>query len=105
MDQNCTMDEIRGMSYDELGAIEDPSTLMSGLTVSPMIVRYMVRTGQLATRYPGVDLPTLLDAIDSAAAIVEWPYFTGGQTLHLVEHDAEVEKYLDEIQPYVNSEL
>jgi hypothetical protein len=93
------------MTFTELGEIEDPFELMDKLTVSPMLVRYMVQTAQLETRYPGVQLPELLDAIDIAVARVQWPIFTVGQTLHLAEHNPEIEKYLDEIQSWTEQVL
>lgn len=105
MNQRYTIEEVRGMTFAQLGAIEDPFELMNKLTVSPMLVRYLVRTDQLKKRYPDVELPKLLDAIDIAAAVVQWPIFTVGQTLHLATQDPEVDKYLDEIQPRVEKVL
>lgn len=99
-----TFEEILGLTYTELGAIDDPMQLAATGHVSPMLVRYVVRTGQLDERYRGVPLRVLLDAIDLAAARIEW--LDGvGQKAPLAAKDAEVEAYLDELQPLVGEAL
>ncbi|QBR04184.1 hypothetical protein [Paraburkholderia pallida] len=103
--KDYTLQEVSRMTYAELGAIEDPMTLMSTGGVSPMLVRYMVRTGQLESRYPGVALPMLLRAITQAAATVDWPLATVAQAAPLAVQDAAVDAYLDNVQPQAHAVL
>jgi hypothetical protein len=100
-----TLEEVSRMTYDQLGAIEDPMALMSTSGVSAMLVRYMVRTGQRETRYPGIALPMLLHAISEAAATVSWPLDTVAQAAPLAVQDAAVDAYLDNVQPQVYATL
>ncbi|AVA33802.1 hypothetical protein [Cupriavidus metallidurans] len=99
-----TFEEILGLTATELGAIDDPMQLAATGQASPMLVRYVVRTGQLDERYRGVPLRVLLDAINLAAARIEWPEEVG-QKAPLAAKDAEVEAYLDELQPLVAEAL
>jgi hypothetical protein len=41
------LNEVRAMSFEQLGAVEDPMDLMATGSVAPILVRYAVRTGQL----------------------------------------------------------
>lgn len=100
-----TMEEVSRMTYAELGAIDDPMALMSTGGVSPMLVRYVVRTGQRESRYPGVALPMLLRAISEAAVTVGWPLATVAQAAPLAVQDATVDAYLDNIQLQVYAVL
>ncbi|WP_460901100.1 hypothetical protein [Paraburkholderia jirisanensis] len=103
--EQYTMEQVSRMTYAELGAIEDPMDLMATGGVAPMLVRYMVRTGQRDTRYPGIALPMLLRAITEAAATVGWPLDTVAQAAPLAVEDATVDAYLDNVQPQVYAVL
>jgi len=95
-----TYEEVLNLTFRELGAIVDPLQLAATQHVSPMLVRYVIRTDQLEVRYPGVRLRTLLGAIEVAAKKVKWPDVVG-QNAPLAIVDTAVDAYLDELQPYV----
>ena len=95
-----TFEDVLSLTFDELGAIEDPMQLAATAQVSPMLVRYVIRTDQLEERYRGVRMRTLLGAIVVAAAAVKWPNVVGQKAL-LAQKDADVDAYLDELQPHV----
>jgi hypothetical protein len=99
-----TFDEVQQLTYADLGAIDDPMDLASTGFVSPMLVRYVVRTGQLESRYPGVALPVLLDAINKAATVIAWPVDVGQQA-PVAKRDPAVDAYLDDLQQHVRSAL
>lgn len=99
------LDEVRAMSFEQLGAIEDPVDLMATGSVAPILVRYTVRTGQLERRYPGIALPTLLDAIMKSATMIDWPLATVAQKAPQAKQDADVDAYLDELQPHLERAL
>ncbi|MGK3726793.1 hypothetical protein [Stenotrophomonas sp. 6O] len=93
------------MSFDQLGAIENSLELSNTGRVSPMIIRYVVRTGQLRARFPVVPLVQLLDAVDGAciayeqsskAAPLHWVNNVS-QPLQVAAGDAVVDEYLDAI--------
>ena len=101
--------EVRSMSFEQLGAIDDPMDLVNTGHVSPMVVRYVVRTGQLTQRYPVVTLPQLLDAIDGAcvayeqsskAAPLHWSNNLS-QPLQAAVGDTVVDEYLDALAPEI----
>jgi hypothetical protein len=95
MKNSYTFEDVQGMTFEQLGGIDDPMLLMSTTHVSPMLVRYIVRTKQLEARYAGVELPDLLRAIDLAAAFHrDWP-FAVGQGAPVSKRDARVDAYLD----------
>ena len=88
-------DDVQKLSYAQLGAIDDPMALMATGQVSPILVRYAVRTGQLLGRYGDVPLPVLMDAIGRAAAIQgSWPFAVGQRAPDAVR-DKDVDAYLD----------
>jgi hypothetical protein len=99
-----TFKEVQELTYADLGAIEDPMDIASTGFVFLMLVRYVVRTGQLDSRYPGVALPVLLDAINKAATVLAWPVDVG-QKAPIAERDSAVEAYLDDLQQHVRSAL
>lgn len=99
------LDEVRAMSFEQLGAVEDPMDLMATGSVAPILVRYAVRTGQLERRYPGIALPTLLDAIMKSATMINWPLATVAQKAPRAKQDADVDAYLDELQPHLERAL
>lgn len=82
-----------------------PMGLMATSSVAPILVRYMVRTDQLESRFPGVTLPMLLSAMASTATKFEWPLMTVAQTAPLARQDAAVDEYLDALQPHVQAAL
>ncbi|VVE87674.1 hypothetical protein PBR20603_01611 [Pandoraea bronchicola] len=99
------LDEVRAMSFERLGAIEDPVDLMATGSIAPILVRYAVRTGQLERRYPGVALSALLDAIMKSATMINWPLDTVAQKAPQAKQDADVDTYLDELQPHLERAL
>lgn len=101
MQLGYSLAEVRRMTFDELGSIQDPMSLMNTNSVSPMLVRYIIRTGQLENRYPGIELPALLSAIDKAATTLIWPLQTVAQKASRAKQDADVDAYLDELHPHL----
>ncbi|MCA3186457.1 MAG: hypothetical protein INH12_26760 [Cupriavidus sp.] len=99
-----TFEEVLHLTSIELGAIDDPMQLAATGHISPMLVRYVIRTGQLDERYRGIPLRILLNAVDIAAARLEWPEAVG-QKAPLARKDAEIEAYLDALQPLVGDAL
>jgi len=99
-----SLEEVGLMSFEQVGAIEDPMDLASTGFISPMLVRYVVRTEQLEARYSGIALPKLLAAIDKAATVIDWSLIVG-QKMPGEERDARVDAYLDEIGPHVRHAL
>ncbi|REE21218.1 hypothetical protein B0G71_4370 [Paraburkholderia sp. BL27I4N3] len=99
-----TFDEVQSMTFAQLGAVEDAMDLMATGFISPMLVRYMFRTEQLAARYPGVALPALLNAINKAATMIAFPPEVG-QKAPVAVRDEVVDAYLDELQPHTESAL
>jgi hypothetical protein len=91
-----TFEDVKKMTFEQLGAIDDPWLLIATGLTSPMLLRYVVRTGQLETRYAGATLPNVLQALDRAAAATHggWP-FDVSQKAPLAVCDADVDKYLD----------
>jgi hypothetical protein len=100
-----TLDEVRSMTFAELGAVEDPMDLMATTSVAPMLVRYVVRTGQLDSRYPGIALPPLMDAILAAASIIPWQLDTVGQKAPRATRDSDVDAYLDSLKPHLEDAI
>jgi hypothetical protein len=95
-----TYDDVQQMTYAQLGAIDDAMLLTSTGHVSPMLVRYIVRTGQLEKRYPGVLITTLLGAIDNAAAeAMEWPFSASQLSTLGIQHE-QVDAYLNALGTY-----
>ena len=95
-----TFEEVTRLSYEELGVIDDPMLLAASTFVSPMLVRYVVRTGQLDARYPDVPLPKLLFAMNQASAEHgDWPHEIGQQSPAGVRND-QVEAYLNVLDTY-----
>ncbi|RKP44701.1 hypothetical protein D7S86_27105 [Pararobbsia silviterrae] len=92
------------MSFEELGAIKDPMDLGSTGFVAPILVRYVVRTDQLQARYAGASLPTLLRAINVAAAHAHFPPEIG-QLAPRAVRSAIVDRYLDGIAAMVRENL
>jgi hypothetical protein len=78
---------------------------MATTSLSPMLVPYVVHTGQLERRYPRIPLSPLLDAIFKAATMIPWPLDTVAQRAPLAKQDADVDAYLDELQPLLASAL
>lgn len=78
--------------------------LMSTHFVSPMLVRYVVRTGQLEQRYSGLSLTTLLNALNLAATMIQLPPGVT-QKAPSATRDAEVDGYLDALSPHIQSAL
>lgn len=103
--EQYTMEDVSLLTYAELGAIEDPALLMATGGVAPMLIRYIVRTGQLDNRFPGISLTMLLSAIGKAAANVEWPIETVAQLAPQAVQNAVVDQYLDTLQPHVQTAL
>lgn len=99
-----TFDEVLHMSYEQLGAIQDPMQLSAATFVSPMLARYLVKTGQLTKRYPEVGLRALLQAINAAATTIPWPADVA-QKVPAGTRDAKVDEYLDALQPFVRQAL
>ncbi|HGL6714605.1 hypothetical protein NTJ56_20830 [Burkholderia contaminans] len=102
--EQYTLKEISAMSFAQLGAVDDPMLLMACGSMGPILVRYVIRTGQLDARYQGVALPVLLDAILLAASNLPWPPEVGQQA-PLAKQSAEVDAYLDSLQPHLQSAL
>lgn len=95
-----SIEEVRGMTYEQLGAIDDPFELMATTSMSPMLVRYVVRTGQLEARYPNVPLPTLLDVMNQAAGEhIDWPFAASQHSPAGVQNE-EVDAYLNVLDTY-----
>jgi hypothetical protein len=92
------MNEVRLMSYDQLGAIADPMALMATGSTASLTLRYLVRTGQLERRFPGQALPELLHVMAHAAPLVQarWT-FDVMQKLPQGVQDDDVDAYLDEL--------
>lgn len=67
-----TMDEVRAMTFGQLGAIDDPMLLMATGTTAPLTVRYLVRTNQLDLIRPHRTLPEVLHIMAHAATLVPW---------------------------------
>lgn len=103
--EQYTMEDVSRMTYAELGVIEDPAHLMATGGVAPMLIRYIVRTGQLDNRFPGISLTMLLSAIGKAAAKVEWPIQTVAQLVPQAVQNTVVDQYLDTLQPHVQTAL
>lgn len=99
-----TLKEITAMSFAALGAIEDPIALMACGSPAPIVVRYAVRTGQLDTRYPNLTPHALLDAIFLAAGRLPMPAKVGQLVTH-GKKNADVDEYLDSLQPHVREVL
>lgn len=97
--------EVNGLSFEALGKIDDPLELMSTGFVSPILARYVVRTGQLDIRYPNIDLPALLMAINFAATSIPWPLSTVAQKAPLAIRDPDVDAYLDQLAGGIASAL
>jgi len=106
-------EEVLAMTFNQLGSIADPMLLMATGRVSPMVVRYVVRTDQLKFRFADASLPDLLEAVN--AAHLAWD---GGnpeqqrdwaerlsQQIPIAEQDCGVDSYLDEITPSVHAFL
>lgn len=90
------------MTFAELAAIEDPMQLMSTGFVAPMLIRYVVLTGQLESRYPNSVLPVLLDKMNNAALKIDWDSNGVGQKAPLGVRDTVVDNYLDALNKYMN---
>lgn len=95
-----SFEEVSQMSFEQLAAIEDPMQLAATGFISPMLVRYVVRTGQLDSRYAGRALSTLLGAIDKATVRIDLPVIVQ-QKIPLAVRDSAVDSYLDDLQPQV----
>lgn len=95
-----SFEDVRQMSFEQLAAIDDPMQLSATGFISPMLVRYVVRTGQLDARYGGRSLSTLLEAIDSATVNIVLPAIVG-QKIPLAVRDSAVDSYLDDLQSHV----
>lgn len=67
-----TLDEVRAMSFEQLGAIDDPMMLMATGTTAALTVRYLVRTNQLDLIKPRRTLPEVLHVMAHAATLVPW---------------------------------
>ncbi|WP_434666858.1 hypothetical protein P5W99_37690 [Paraburkholderia sp. A3BS-1L] len=102
--EQYSFEEVKRMSFAQLGAVEDPMDLMTTGFASPMLVRYVVRTGQLDERYPNIALPELLDVINEAAAVVQWSPEVG-QRAPMAKRDPIVDQYLDALAPRLQSAL
>ena len=99
-----SQDDVGRMNFEQVGAIEDPLELSATGFISPMLVRYVVRTEQLKVRYPEITLPALLNAIDKAATMIAWPEIVG-QKLPGAERDSSVDAYLDALHPHIKHAL
>lgn len=95
-----SFEDVRQMRFEQLAAIEDPMQLAATGFISPMLVRYVVRTGQLESRYPGSALSTLLGAIDKATVRIDLPVIVR-QKIPLAVRDSAVDSYLDDLQAHV----
>ena len=99
-----TFEQIRLMTYEELGAIEDPMDLAYIECLSPMFVAYVVRTDQLDSRYAGVALPELLNAINNAMTMLPWNDEAVRKS-PAIQRDAAVDAYLDSLDVHVRAAL
>ncbi|ASL43974.1 hypothetical protein bAD24_I10810 [Burkholderia sp. AD24] len=102
--QQYKLDDIKRMSFRQLGKIEDPMTLSACGSIAPILVRYVVRTGQLNERFLGMPLPVLLDSMLVAASKLPWPAEVG-QCAPLGERNADVDTYLDNLQQFEKTKL
>ena len=102
--KQLTYDEVLKLSYPQLGAIDDPMTLMASGGMAPMAVRYLVRTGQLDESYPGVSLSALVKALTEAAAQFPWPADVT-QELPSGSRSEACDSYLSELRPRVRQRL
>jgi hypothetical protein len=96
-----SLNDVEQMGYEQLGAINDPSELTrTGGSTSPMILRYIVRTGQLKERFPDTDFITLLMSIGFAVSRLE---HTHQILLKIIDgnRDTDADNYLDNIQSNV----
>lgn len=89
-------EEAIALGFIGLGAVEDPLDLMAAASIAPIVIRYMVRNGQLEARFPGVDIETLFRTIEHSAIKLNWP-FEVQQSIPLGERNAAVDAYLDEL--------
>lgn len=108
-----TYEAVKNMTFAGLGAIEDPTELMGTGFASPLVVRYIVRTGQLQERYPSISLIDLLEAIQAAGAAWEfkssemqqhWVYKLS-QLVQAGVRNPVVDEYLDSIGPLIREAL
>jgi hypothetical protein len=102
--QQYTFEEVKGLTFAELGAIDDPMALMATGSLAPMLIRYIVRTVQLESRYPGVSFADLLNALNNAAAMIPFPPEVG-QRAPIAQRAGVVDEYLDELRSHVQSAL
>lgn len=99
-----TLEAVKQMTYEELAVMEGPTDVADLGQFSPMLVRYVVCTWQLHSRYADVALPDLLDAINIAAMMVPWPPNVVLK-VPAAERDADVDEYLDCLQMHVSAAL
>lgn len=106
-------EEVLAMTFDQLGSITDPTMLMATGCVSPMVIRYVIRTGQLEDRFAHSSLSELLEAVNAAHLV-----WDGGkpeqqrawaerlsQQIPIADRNSGVDSYLDEIAPRVRALL
>lgn len=99
-----TFEAVRQMTYEDFETIADPMELTTMGLLSPLLVAYVVRTGQLELRYAGIALPDLLDAINNAGTMIPWcpvalRSFCAEQPV------AVMDAYLDRLQEHVSAAL
>lgn len=93
-------EEVKRMSFDQIGAIDDPLRLAATGTIAPMLIRYVAATEQLQTRFGECSVPELIDAINYAFCRTPWDQMLG-QTMVNRVRDAQTDQYLDELQPLI----
>ncbi|VVE59248.1 hypothetical protein [Pandoraea sputorum] len=92
------------MTYEELGAIEDPTDLTNIGCLSPMLVAYVVRTEQLHSRFAGVAFRDLLNAINNAVTMIPWSAEAVQQAV-AEERNPDVDAYLDHLHVFISAAL
>ncbi|AKK24714.1 hypothetical protein MB84_28255 (plasmid) [Pandoraea oxalativorans] len=99
-----TFEAIKQMTYEDLEAIGDPMDLTGIGFISPMLVAYAVRTGQLHSRYAGIALPELLNAINNATTMIaSCPDAIRNACSE--QRDVMVDAYLDRLQQHIRAAL
>ncbi|VVE84457.1 hypothetical protein [Pandoraea sputorum] len=102
--ERLTFEDVKRMTFEELEAIDDPVDLAHIGALSPLLVRYVVRTGQLHLRYDGVALPALLEAINKAVPVTRLPPEVW-RKIPFATRDDDVDAYLDRLQANVSGAL
>lgn len=99
-----TFEAVKQMTDEELDAIGQPAILTKMAFMSPMLVAYVVRTGQFYARFAGIALPVLLNAINNAGTMIPWCP-EAARNVCAEQRDAAVDAYLDRLQVHVRAAL